>query len=244
MATSRGIFITGGTGSVGRHMVTAFAQAGYRVVFQFATNNDAARTLTSSTGAQGVMMDFGQPVSLAGQEIDVLVNNAGVNICGQPTASVSDKDWEQTLAINVTAAFRLIRSALPRMVAQQWGRIINISSICGLHVAENNLPYNVSKHALSALTKTVAKEYAAKGITSNEICPGPIESAMMRTMAVRETTIEGGTPEQWLQSVRSAIPAKRFAHPREIADVAVFLASDPAAYINGSSILMDGGLSA
>ena len=244
MSVGRSVFVTGGTGSVGRDVVAAFTQVGCRVVFQFATDDAAAEALSSKTGAHSVKMDFNQPVSLQGYEADILVNNAGINISDRPTALVEDKDWDATIAVNLTAPFRLVRSALPGMVARGWGRIINVSSTASVRAAENNLPYTVSKHALSALTRTVAKEYASSGITSNEICPGPIESDMMSELARRRTADGSVSAECWLQSVRRSIPAQRLAVPAEIAQLAVFLASDAASYINGASIVVDGGLSA
>lgn len=242
MANIRNVFITGGTGTVGRALVTAFSNASYRVSFQYASNTDAAKDLSRATGTEAIQMDLRRLTSVEDYEVDILVNNAGINICDELGASVPNSVWDETLAVNTSAPFRLVRSALPGMVKRKWGRIINISSIYGLHAVEGNLPYTVSKHALSGLTKTIAKEYASAGVTSNEICPGAIESEMMTRIAKRVAEVDGGTPEEYLRAVRDSIPAKRFAFPKEIADLAVFLASDAAAYINGVSIPLDGGL--
>lgn len=242
MPDKRVVFITGGTGTVGQALVTAFSESGYRVLFQFNLNTETARALSTATGAEPMQMDLQFPTSLSQLNVDVLVNNAGVNISDDLAQSISDSTWDTTLAINVTAPFKLVRSALPHMITQRWGRIINVSSIYGLRAVEGNLPYTASKHALSGLTKTVAKEYAADGVTSNEICPGPIESIMMTRIAQHASAVDGGTPEDYLEAVRDDIPAKRFAKPREIADLALFLASDSASYITGASIPLDGGL--
>ena len=93
------------------------------------------------------------------------------------------EDWDRTIALNLTAPFLLIRQCLPHMVRENWGRIVNISSIYGLRAVETNLPYTVSKHGLSGLTKTVAREYGAHGITCNEICPGPMKSRLLLSLA-------------------------------------------------------------
>jgi 3-hydroxybutyrate dehydrogenase len=128
------------------------------------------------------------------------------------------------------------------MIRRKWGRIINVNSIYGLRGADHNCPYNVSKHALSGLTKSIAKEYAVHQITCNEICPGAITSNLMSRIAEDAAREEGITPEAYLQEVASSYPAKRLVLPAEVADLAVFLASEQASYVNGASIPVDGGL--
>jgi NAD(P)-dependent dehydrogenase (short-subunit alcohol dehydrogenase family) len=128
------------------------------------------------------------------------------------------------------------------MIKQRWGRIINISSIYGLRGVENHLPYTVSKHALAGLTKTIAKEYAADGITCNEICPGPIDSTMLKQVCIKEASAEGKSLDEVLDEIRSEIPTGRLAKPEEIASLAVFIASSGASYLNGASIPLDGGM--
>ena len=131
------------------------------------------------------------------------------------------------------------------MVNRRWGRVINISSIYGIRGTTNNLPYNSSKHGLSGFTKSIAKEYAAYGITCNEICPGAVESELMERIAARKEK-EGRVTSraEYLQMVRESIPAGRLAKPEEIACLALYLASDHAAFINGASIVIDGALTA
>ena len=127
------------------------------------------------------------------------------------------------------------------MMRMRWGRIINISSIFGLRATTKNLPYNVSKHGLSGLTKSIAKEYANFGVTCNEICPGAVESELMNRIAMQKEREAGIAHEDYLRAAREAIPAKELASPQGIADLAVFLASDKASHINGASIVIDGG---
>jgi 3-oxoacyl-[acyl-carrier protein] reductase len=128
------------------------------------------------------------------------------------------------------------------MVKKGRGRIINISSIYGLRGVEGNFPYTVSKHGLSGFTKTIAKEYGGLGITCNEICPGPIDSEMMRKIAKREAARTGGTIKSYFEEVCDEIPVHRMLKPSELAALAVFLASPEAAYLNGASIPLDGGM--
>jgi NAD(P)-dependent dehydrogenase (short-subunit alcohol dehydrogenase family) len=239
---SRTVLITGGTGSVGRALVEAFTKANYRVSFQYWSHAAEADNLAKEFAAEPIRIDFSQDFTLLKAEFDVLINNAGINLSDQPTAEVAPADWLRTLQINLTAPFLVIRQCLPAMVKNRSGRIVNISSIYGLRAVEGNLPYTVSKHGLSGLTKTVAKEYADVGVTCNEICPGPIDSTMMREIAKRSIAQSSETVEGYLLDVCNAIPARRMADPREIAALVLFLASPEAGYITGASIPVDGGL--
>ncbi len=235
-------FITGGTGSLGKELVRVFSEGGYKVFFQYNSSKEAARRLSSKYQAQAFQIDFSKEFELLDINFDVVINNAGINITSGLTHEVSNQDWEKTLRTNLYAAFYAARKYIPGMIRKKWGRIINISSIYGLRGVENNLAYNVSKHGMSGLTKSIAKEYAAYGITCNEICPSAVKSRMMDRIASEEAIASGITAQAYLKSVCDAIPAKRMALPQEIAYLALFLASREANFINGASIPCDGGL--
>src|SRR3989344_7838734 len=142
--------------------------------------------------------------------------------------------------INLTMPFLITKKILPHMKKQRWGRIINISSVYGIKAEEELLPYNVSKHGLIGLTKTVAKEYAKYGITCNAICPGTMKSAM--TEYVSKFYAKNETEKKkYYEEMISKIPANRLAEPDEITKVVLFIASENASYINGASIVVDGG---
>jgi NAD(P)-dependent dehydrogenase (short-subunit alcohol dehydrogenase family) len=128
------------------------------------------------------------------------------------------------------------------MTSRRWGRIINLSSIYGLRGTEHNLPYTASKHGLSGLTKTLAREYGDHGITCNEICPGPIASELLSRIGDYYFRHGGQTVEDFYSALASEIPLRRLAKPDDIAACAVFLAGENASYINGVSIPVDGGL--
>ncbi len=241
-ADTRDVLITGGTGSVGKALVETFATHGYRVTFQFHHDEATADALAQKFGAKAVQLDFEGDLVLPRVDFDVVINNAGINISDVPTHEVSLVDWNRTMLVNLTAPFKIVRQCLPWMMEKRWGRIINISSIYGLRAAEGNFPYTVSKHALSGFTKTIAKEYAAYGITCNEICPGPIDSDMMNEIAKRTVAQTGGTIEDYFKEVCEEIPAKRMVEPKEVASLAVFLASGEAEYLTGASIPLDGGM--
>ena len=236
------VLITGGTGSIGRALVAEFVLAGYTVSFQYNSDEIHADELVRLHGASKIQIDMAQPFDLSEPHFDVVVNNAGINISNVLTHETTLEDFHKTIQVNLTAAFLVTKQCLPWMLSRKSGRIINISSIYGLRAVEGNLPYTVSKHALSGLTRTIAKEYAAQGITCNEICPGPVESDLMHVVAVRESACEGCTPAEYLEQLRQTIPSGRLAIPKEIAILAVFLASENAQYINGTSIPIDGAL--
>ncbi len=239
---SRAVFITGGTGSVGKALVRAFASNGYRVAFQYCRDKSTANRLKNQFGAEPIQLDFEKDFELPKVNFDVIINNAGINISDIQTHEVTIEDWHKTLRVNLTAPFLIIRQCLPAMIKKRAGRIINISSIYGLRGVEGNFPYTVSKHGLSGLTKTIAKEYAVYGITCNDICAGPIDSDMMREIGKREAARSGGTVRSYLKEVCEEIPANRMLKPSELARLALFLASPEAAYLNGTSIPLDGGM--
>ncbi len=236
------VLITGGTGSIGQEIVRQFAKNEYDVYFQFRTNSEVAEALKEQFLVNPFQFDLQDIPFSKLPKIDILVNNAAINISRSATEDVSDEDWNRTISVNMTAPFQLARHYLPQMVIAEWGRIINISSIYGVRACEGNLPYTVSKHGLSGLTKTVAKEYSCFGITSNEICPGPVESNLMDRIATYAEESEGTSRARYFQEVVDDIPAKRMATPFDVAVIAVFLASEQASYITGSSITVDGGM--
>jgi 3-hydroxybutyrate dehydrogenase len=238
----KSVFVTGGTGSIGRLIVEFFSKAGYDVFFQFADAQESADLLSSQHNARSLQIDFSKQFDLPEVDFDVVVNNAGINVSSVLTHEVEKRLWDATLLMNITVPFQICQYYLPAMIAQKWGRIVNINSIYGLRGADYNTPYNVSKHALRGLTRCIAKEYASYGVTCNEICPGATRSALMNRIANQVAQEEGIQPQQYLEEVASKYPAGRLVEPAEIASVALFLASEGASYVNGVSIPVDGGL--
>lgn len=240
--TSRSVLVTGGTGSVGASLVTGFVRAGYRVSFVFNQSQSRATELAEQLGASAIKADLTLPAQFADGSFDILVNNAGINESAELTGDVSLEVWNKTIAVNLTAPFLLIQQFLPYMVSNGWGRIINVSSIYGCYAVEGNLPYTVSKHGLSGLTKTIAREYGPHGITCNEICPGPIESRLLDRVCAERSAREGMTLDDYIQEVKEEIPTQKLAQPAEITRLALLLASDECSSINGASIMIDGGM--
>jgi len=144
---------------------------------------------------------------------------------------MKDDDWQEVINTNLTSAFLLSKTALRGMLKNKWGRIVNISSVVGISGNAGQANYIAAKAGLIGLTKALAKEYASKGITVNAVAPGFIESDMTDKL-----------PEELKTSYLSQIPVGRFGKAQDVAKTVAFLVSDGAAYINGQTIVVDGGL--
>ena len=162
--------------------------------------------------------------------IDILINNAGITKDGL-VLRMKDDDWQEVINTNLTSAFLLSKTALRGMLKNKWGRIVNISSVVGISGNAGQANYIAAKAGLIGLTKALAKEYASKGITVNAVAPGFIESDMTDKL-----------PEELKTSYLSQIPVGRFGKAQDVAKTVAFLVSDGAAYINGQTIVVDGGL--
>ena len=238
----RTVLITGATGSVGESLVAVFAGKGYRVSFLYHRSKSRAHAMAEKFGATPIQEDLSRPIDLANKEVDILINNAAINETSELTGDLPLEDWDRTIALNLTAPFLLIRQCLPHMVRENWGRIVNISSIYGLRAVETNLPYTVSKHGLSGLTKTVAREYGAHGITCNEICPGPMKSRLLDRIGAKCAAARGVSLEDYMREVKEELPTGRLVLPSEVAKMAFLLASEDCESVNGSSVVIDGGM--
>lgn len=162
--------------------------------------------------------------------LDILVNNAGITR-DTLIMRMSDSDWDDVLAINLKGAFNCIKAAAKVMMKQRSGRIINVSSIVGVMGNAGQANYSASKAGLIGLTKSAAKELAARGITVNAVAPGFIQSAMTDKL-----------PENIREAYMNAIPLKRFGTPEDVANVIAFLASPESDYVTGQVIHIDGGM--
>jgi 3-oxoacyl-[acyl-carrier protein] reductase len=159
----------------------------------------------------------------------VLVNNAGLRMDGL-SPQLDDEQWQKVIDVNLTATFRATRAALPKMMRARFGRVVNVASVVGLHANAGQANYAASKAGVIGFTKTVAVEVARRGVTVNAVAPGLIETALA------EEVIEG--------EMAKAIPARRIGTPEEVAACIRFLASEQASYVTGTTLTVDGGLSA
>lgn len=239
--TDRRALVTGASGAIGGAIARAFHGQG-AVVGLSGTRRDALEALAGELAGRCHVLpcdlgDAGQVEALVpaaekalGGEVNLLVNNAGVN---RDTlfARMSDEDWQKVLDINLTAAFRLSRAVLRGMMRQRHGRIISITSVVGVTGNPGQANYAASKAGLTAMTKSLAAEIASRNITVNCIAPGFITSAMTDALNEKQRA-----------SILERVPIRRLGTPAEVAAAAVFLASDEAAYVTGQTIHVNGGM--
>jgi NAD(P)-dependent dehydrogenase (short-subunit alcohol dehydrogenase family) len=233
--------ITGGTGSVGKELLDVFSrEKGCQITFTYYDNYERAKSLAEKYNAEAISLKEELNVS---NDYDIIINNIGIVNSLELCENVELGKWEETLEVNLTLPFKIIKSSLPYMKQKGYGRIVNIASIYGVKAEEGFAPYIAAKHGLIGLTKAVAREYGAFGITSNAICPGTIDSEMADRIADFYTH-NAQERAEYFKIIKNEVPAKRLANPKEVAEFAYFIASDKAAYINGATLILDGGYTA
>jgi NAD(P)-dependent dehydrogenase (short-subunit alcohol dehydrogenase family) len=240
--------VTGGNAGIGEAIAKTFAQEGASVVItgrrQDAldrvageirqANGRCATVVGSVTDERHGPAAVQQAIQQFGA-LDVLVNNAGVGEFGRRLHELDDKTWARVLDVNVTGVFRMTRAAVPEMLRQRRGSIVNISSIASL-VGLPALPaYAASKGALNALTRALAIDYAKDGIRCNVVSPGLIATPMAAPLLAN--------PDQ-LNSILDDYPIHRMGKPEEVASMVLYLASDDAAWVTGGNFTIDGGMTA
>jgi len=175
---------------------------------------------------------------------DILVNNAGIQFVA-PIDEFPTEKWDQIIAINLSSAFHTTAAALPHMRAKGWGRVINIASAHGLTASPFKSAYIAAKHGVVGLSKTTALECAGQGITCNAICPGYVLTPLVEAQIPEQMAVHGMGREQVIREVMLARqPSREFATTAQIGGTAVFLCSDAAAQITGTTISVDGGWTA
>lgn len=236
--------VTGGGRGIGRAICLALAKEGFDLCINYAAGSSAAEQTAEECrglGVQAVVLqaDVTNPAECqnlvekaAGTlgRLDVLVNNAGVN-ADKLILRMQEADFDKVIDTNLKGAFFCCKAACKLMMRQRYGRIINISSVVGLHGNAGQSNYAASKAGLIGLTKSLAKEFAARGVTVNAVAPGFIETDMTAAM-----------PEATKAAALAAVPAGRIGHADEVAAAVAFLAGSQAAYITGQVLCVDGGM--
>ena len=246
--------ITGGTRGIGRGIAEAFLGEGARVVVNGRSHQKGAAFLAelaagerahfvgADVRVQGDVERFVDETVARYGRIDVLVNNAGGSSGYAPVAELSDEAWGEAMDWILNSAFWATRRALRDMLPRGWGRVINISSVEGKQANKSAVShYITAKHALNGFTKAVAFEYGALGITSNAICPGAVETDLMREAGPAAARAAGITYAEFLDGYAQESAIKRLNTVEEVAAVAVLLASEAGGGITGALIDVNGG---
>jgi len=244
VTNARTAFVTGGSRGIGRACAIALAEAGHRVAFCYSSDDDGAKATRAAVEKAGadtlaVRADIRDPAAVdsafgeiehALGPVELLVNNAGTTEDGL-VARMSDEQWQRVIDTNLTGAFHTIRRAAPKMMRARWGRIVNVSSVGAHRGGPGQANYAAAKAGLLGLTRSVARELAPRNVTCNVVAPGPIVTSMTE-----------GLSDEWQVQAEEAVPLGRFGTPDEVSAVVAFLCSDPAGYVTGALVPVDGGL--
>jgi 3-hydroxybutyrate dehydrogenase len=243
--TGRSALVTGAASGIGRACAERFSRAGASVTV-LDLDGDAAKKVAGEIGGEAVQADLSDYGVLDGLEVeaDIVVNNAGL----QHVAAVEEFPPERfslILRIMLEAPFRILQKALPGMYEKGWGRVVNISSVHGLRASAYKSAYVSAKHGLEGLSKTVALEGGPKGVTSNCVNPAYVRTPLVEKQIADQARTHGIPEEEVIEKIMLTEPAiKRLIEPEEVAELVTFLCSKEASFVNGASIVMDGGWTA
>lgn len=236
--------VTGAARGIGKALALRFAEEGANIAFTDLVIDENGEATRQEIEAKGVKClayssnaaDFAETEEIVKKihadfgQIDILVNNAGITKDGL-MLRMSEAQWDAVINVNLKSAFNFIHACLPIMMRQRGGSIINMSSVVGVHGNAGQANYSASKAGMIALAKSVAQEMGSRGVRANSIAPGFIETAMTHQL-----------PEDVRKDWMQKIPLRRGGQAEDVANVAVFLASDLSSYVTGQVIQVDGGM--
>jgi 3-hydroxybutyrate dehydrogenase len=259
MLKNKTALITGSTSGIGKNLAQGFAAAGCNIVINGFGDSTGIESLRSGLEKRYHIRtiysaaDMTKPDEIAQMvfdaeeafgHVEILINNAGIQHVAPLDEFPVDR-WNAIIAVNLSSAFHTIRAALPKMKSGKWGRIINIASAHGLVASPFKSAYVAAKHGLVGLTKVVALEVAELGITCNAICPGYVKTPLVEGQIEDQAKTWGMSTEKVIRDViLAAQPTKKFVTFEELNALALFLAGDTAASINGAALSIDGGWTA
>ncbi len=241
---ARVAFVTGGAGGIGRAIVAALAAEGLRVGVGD-LSADAAGEVAASVSGCGVWVDVTDPASVAAAvaavagelgAIDVLVNCAGWDEL-KPFLDTDEEFSSRVLEVNLSGAIRTTRAVLPSMIERGRGRLVHVASDAGRVGSSLEAIYSAAKGGLIAFSKTIAREMARHGVTSNSVCPGPTDTPLLGAIAKASPDAD-----RVIASMTRAVPMRRLGQPADVAAAVAFLASEQAGYITGQTLSVSGGL--
>jgi len=244
--------ITGAAQGIGQEICVRLAEEGATIIALdiLDTESTVNRCIEKGVDAQGHFFDVTnkeqiqkivQQIGEQFERIDIWVNNAGI-FDNTSTTALSEESWDRISDINYKAMFLCAQPVIPLMQKNGWGRFINLSSMAGKMAYSEEIAYCSTKAAVLGLTRALAVELGCHGITANAICPGPIQTEMLKKTYQHLADINGVTLEEWSTGILNTIPVGRFGKPEDVAALVAFLASEDAGFINGQSINIDGGL--
>ena len=219
--------VTGGAAGIGAAIVERFRAEGTKVVI-FDLNGDKKVDITDYEAVKSAVADAAP--------LDILVNNAGWDMF-KPFLKTDPEFWRKIISINLVGAMNMLHCVLPGMVARGGGKVVSVASDAGRVGSSGEAVYSACKGGIIALTKTLARELAAKGVRLNTVCPGLTETNMLT-----EFMKGAGNPDKLAEAYRRAIPVGRLGKPADIPGAILFLASDDAEFITGQTLSVSGGL--